>query len=65
MSEQSISLTPGSYDKLGVIHCGVISDFTVACAGDLHQLQDGEEYTFKRTQVTVKRNGDEVVFTKE
>ncbi len=64
MSE-SITLTPNTYDTLGIVHCGVLRDLTASCAGDLHKLEDGEEYTFKRARVTVKRNGEEFTFTKQ
>ena len=64
MSAESITLKPHGYDNLGIIHCGVLEDHTAVCAGDLHKLEDGEEYTFARVGVTVKRNGDEFVFTK-
>ncbi len=64
MSGESITLTPNHYDKLGVIHCGVLRDYTVVCAGDLHPLADGEEYCFERVGVTARRNGDEVTFTR-
>ncbi len=64
MSAESITLTPHSYDKLGILHCGVLKDKTAVCAGDLHKLEDGESYTFPRTGVTVKRSGDEFVFSK-
>ena len=50
MSAESITLTPNHYDKLGVIHCGVLRDFTVVCAGDLRTLADGEEHTFVRAR---------------
>lgn len=65
MSGETISLKPGTYDNLGVVHCGVTRDLTATCAGDLHKLEDGEEYTFSRAHVKVKRNGDEFVFTKQ
>ena len=65
MSAESITLKPHSYDKLGILHCGVLEDYTAVCAGDLHKLADGESFTFERVGVTVKRSGDEFVFTKQ
>ncbi len=61
----SITLKANSYDKLGSVHCGVLRDLTASCAGDLHKLEDGEEYTFERARVTVKRSGEEFTFTKQ
>jgi len=62
---ESITLTPNTYGKLGIIHCGVLHDLTASCAGDLHKLDDGEKYTFERARVTVSRNGEEFTFTKQ
>ena len=64
MSAESITLTPHHYDKLGIIHCGVLEDETAVCAGELHKLGDGESYTFARTGVTVERKGSDFVFSK-
>lgn len=60
----SITLKEGQYDKLGIIHCGVILGFKVNCAGELKTLEDGEEHTFDRVGITAKRQGDEVIFNK-
>ena len=65
MSAESLTLKPHSYDKLGILHCGVLEDYTAVCAGELHKLDDGESFTFERAGVTVKRNGDEFVYTKK
>ncbi|HEB67262.1 MAG TPA: hypothetical protein ENI93_04880 [Gammaproteobacteria bacterium] len=65
MSAESLTLKPHSYDKLGILHCGVLEDYTAVCAGELHKLEDGESFTFERAGVTVKRSGDEFVFTKQ
>jgi len=65
MSAESITLKPHSYDKLGILHCGVLEDYTAVCAGDLHKLEDGESFVFERVGVSVKRNGDEFVFTRQ
>ncbi len=63
MSE-SITVQEGYYDKIGIIHCGVIRGFKVNCAGELKVLDDGEEHLFERVGVTAKRQGGEVTFTK-
>ena len=62
---ESVTLELHKYDKLGVMHIGVTEDGTAVVAGDLKKLDDGDEYTFERTGVTVKRNGDEFTFTRE
>ncbi len=60
-----LTLKPGEYGKLGIIHCGVIGDFTVACAGDLQPMTaDGDEYEFTRAGVKAVRKGDEVTFSR-
>ncbi len=65
MTAESLTLKPHSYDKLGAIHCGVLEDYTAVCAGDLHKLDDGESWTFERARVTVRRDGEEFVFTRQ
>ncbi len=61
----SISIKEGYYDKIGIIHCGVIRGFKVNCGGELKVLEDGEEHHYERVGITAKRQGDEVVFTKD
>ena len=63
MSE-TLTLTPPHYDKIGVVHCGVIREGTVSCGGDIAQLEDGAEHTFERVGVRVKRSGSEYTFEK-
>ncbi len=63
MSE-TVTVTPHKYDRLGVIHVGVLQDYTAVVAGDVHKLEDGESWTFERTGVTVTRKGDEFEFSK-
>lgn len=60
----SVTLTPGRYDKLGVLHVGVGRDGFVAVAGDVYTLADGETHRFERTGVSVTRQGDEYTFTR-
>ncbi len=64
MSGESVTLTPKHYDKLGVLHVGVTHEGFVTVAGDVADIEDGQEITFDRTGVTVKRNGSEYVFSK-
>lgn len=59
-----LTLNPPKYDKLGVVHCGVIRAGTVTCGGDLVDLNDGEEHTFERNRIKVRRNGNDYVFEK-
>ena len=63
MSE-SISLSPRHYDKLGVIHCGVIREGRVTVAGEIADIADGQELHMQRGNVKVTRKGDEYTFTK-
>ncbi|RMG57115.1 MAG: hypothetical protein D6717_05320 [Gammaproteobacteria bacterium] len=60
----SVTLSLHSNGKLGVLHIGVLEDGSAVVAGDVHKMQDGEEYTFSRTGVTVKRSGDEFTFSR-
>ncbi len=61
----SLTFKEGTYDKMGVVHCGVIRGFKVHCGPELVQtLDDGEEHLFERTGITAKRQGDEVIFSK-
>ena len=65
MSE-TLTLKPGEYGKLGVVHCGVIRDYTVTCAGQLHPMtEDGDEHLFDKTGVKAVRKGAEIEFSKQ
>ena len=64
MSDESITLTPRTYDKLGVIHCGVTREGFIAVGGEVHDIADGEEILFERSRIKAKRNGSEYTFTK-
>lgn len=55
-------LNPRHYDKLGAVHCGVIREGTVTCAGDIAHLDDGGEHRFERTRIRVTRSGDDYSF---
>jgi hypothetical protein len=61
---ESLNLNPPRYDKLGVVHCGVIREGTVTCGGDIAQLEDGAEQTFDRVRIKVKRSGSDYAFEK-
>ena len=60
----TLTLKPPHYDKLGIVHCGVIREGTVTCGGDITMLEDGEAHTFERTGIMVKRTGSEYSFEK-
>ncbi len=64
MSDQSITLTPATHDKLGVLHCGVTRVGFVAVGGDVHDIADGEDVFFERVQVKVRREGEEYTFSR-
>ncbi len=64
MAEETLTLHPYEYDKLGTIHCGVTKDGVVIVAGDVKSLEDGEEVLFERAKVRVKRQGDAYLFEK-
>lgn len=59
-----LELKPPHYDKLGVVHCGVVRDGTVTCGGDLVRLEDGAEHTFERNGIKVRRSGSDYAFEK-
>lgn len=63
-SDSQVVLTPGKYDKLGSVHCGVPSAGFVAAGGDVFDLEDGHGVLFTRTKVVVCRKGDEHIFTR-
>ncbi len=65
MSDQTLTLSPGTYDKLGVLHCGVPSEGLVTCAGEVREIADGETLTMDRTGVKVSRSGSEYTFARE
>jgi hypothetical protein len=60
----ALTLNPPHYDRLGVVHCGVIREGTVTCGGDIACLEDGQEHTFPRTRIKVKRSGSDYAFEK-
>ncbi|MAT66052.1 MAG: hypothetical protein CMN57_10465 [Gammaproteobacteria bacterium] len=62
--EQTLTLKPAQHDKLGVIHCGVTRPGVVACAGELKDIEDGEEIRIERAGILIRRNGDEYTFTR-
>ena len=64
MSEQTITLTPHHYAKLGVVHCGVTHEGLIAVGGDPREIADGEEIFCERTRIKAKRRDGEYTFTK-
>jgi hypothetical protein len=64
MSDNTVTLSPPKYDKIGNVHCGVIREGFVSCAGDVASLEDGGEAKFERVGIVVNRQGNEYVFTK-
>ena len=64
MSDQTITLTPRTHAKLGVVHCGVTREGFIAVAGDPRNIADGQEIVFERARVRAKRQGNDYTFTK-
>lgn len=62
MSEQTLTLTPKTHDKLGPVHCGVPRDGFIAVGGYPRNIADGEEVKFERVRVKAKRQGSEYLF---
>ena len=60
----TLTLNPTQYDKIGVVHCGVVRTGTVTCGGDIVPLEDGAEHVFERNRIRVKRSGDDYTFEK-
>lgn len=65
MSEdKTLTLSPGKYDKLGLVHCGVTREGFIAVGGDVRTIADGEEVSFDRVHVKAKRVGSTYTFTR-
>lgn len=66
MSEQAdtLSLKPRTYDKLGVVHCGVTRNGFISVGGERCDIADGQELVFDRVHIKVTRKGDEYTFAK-
>ncbi len=64
MSEDTLTLTPHSYGKLGLVHCGVTREGFIAVGGDPRDIADGEEILFERVGIKARRNGSEYVFSR-
>jgi hypothetical protein len=65
MSEtETLTLTPATHGKLGVIHCGVTREGFIAVGGDPRDIEDGQEILFERTGIRVRRQGSEYTFTR-
>lgn len=63
MSEESLTLSPKEYGKLGIIHCGVTREGFIAVGGDPRDINDGEEVIFERVKIKAIRKGSEYTFT--
>ncbi len=61
---ETLTLTPHHNGKLGVVHVAVTEDHTLYVGGERTRVEDGEEKVLERTGITVRRNGDEYVFSK-
>ena len=67
MSEaaEQVEVKEGYYEKLGVIHCGVIRGYKISCGPQhLKVLNDGDSHTFDMTGIHAKRDGELVTFSK-
>lgn len=60
----NLALSPRHYDKLGVVHCGVVREGRVTVAGEVADIGDGDELLMRRGNIKVRRNGDEYTFEK-
>ncbi len=63
-TEDSITLEPRKYGKLGVVHCGVTREGFIAVAGDPRDIADGEEIIFDKAKVSASRKGSSYTFTR-
>ena len=64
MADDTVTLHPHQHGKLGNTHVEVLSDHVAVVAGELHPMDDGEQYTFTRAGIQVTRQGDEYTFSK-
>lgn len=64
MADDTLTLAPKKYDKLGSIHCGVTRSGFVSVGGRVHDIEDGKSVVFDHVGVSVKRAGDEYTFAK-
>ena len=64
MAEDSITLEPRHHGKIGLLHCGVTREGFIAVAGDVADIEDGQEITFDRVGVKASRQGSEYTFTR-
>ena len=64
MSEETLTLSPHQYGKLGILHCGVTREGFIAVAGDPRDIADGEEIVFERVGVKARRDGSQYTFSR-
>lgn len=62
--ENTLTLSPATHDKLGLIHCGVTREGFIAVGGEPRNIADGEEIVFDRVSIKAQRKGSEYTFTK-
>lgn len=62
MAEDSITLEPKHHGKIGLLHCGVTREGFIAVAGDIADIEDGQEITFDRGGIKASRKGSEYTF---
>lgn len=59
-----MTLGPRSYDKMGIVHCGVIREGRITVAGEIADIDDGEEKALYGGKIKVQRTGEEYTFTR-
>lgn len=64
MPDKTLTLNPHTYNKLGIIHCGVTHEGFVVVAGDPRDIADGQEILFERVGIKVRRDGVQYTFTR-
>jgi hypothetical protein len=62
--DNTLTLKPHSYGKLGNIHCGVTYEGFVAVGGFPRDIADGEEIQFEKIGIKASRSGSEYTFVK-
>ena len=63
-NENTLNLTPGKHDKLGVVHCGVTREGFIAVGGYPRNIDDGEEIVFDQLNIKASRQGSSYTFGK-
>jgi len=63
-NENTVTVAPHRYDKIGVLHCGVTEEGFVTVGGDVSNIAEGETVKFDRNKISVNRKGEEYTFAK-